>query len=188
MKEVKILERRRRRPRAAGRVPRRRARQEHPLRARVRLLRGARARSRGSSSKATCCAASTARYRFEPEGPASTRVHYDLAVELAVPLPGPRQAPRRRPDHGQRAQRAEEAGRSRRLTSARTELGLRPGRPASLARPMRILLFTGKGGVGKTTVAAATAVARRRARACARSSCSTDPAHSLADAFDVAAR
>ena len=27
-------------------------------------------------------------YRFEPEGPDSTRVHYDLAVELAVPLPG----------------------------------------------------------------------------------------------------
>ena len=26
-------------------------------------------------------------YRFEPDG-ASTRVHYDLAVELAVPLPG----------------------------------------------------------------------------------------------------
>ena len=27
-------------------------------------------------------------YRFEPEGPASTRVFYDLAVELAMPLPG----------------------------------------------------------------------------------------------------
>jgi uncharacterized membrane protein len=27
-------------------------------------------------------------YRFEPEGDASTRVHYDLAVDLAVPLPG----------------------------------------------------------------------------------------------------
>ena len=27
-------------------------------------------------------------YRFEPEGPALTRVHYDLAVELAMPLPG----------------------------------------------------------------------------------------------------
>ena len=27
-------------------------------------------------------------YRFEPEGPDSTRVHYDLAVDLAVPLPG----------------------------------------------------------------------------------------------------
>ena len=27
-------------------------------------------------------------YRFESEGPASTRVHYDLTVEIAVPLPG----------------------------------------------------------------------------------------------------
>ena len=27
-------------------------------------------------------------YRFEPEGPSSTRVLYDLAVELAMPLPG----------------------------------------------------------------------------------------------------
>ena len=27
-------------------------------------------------------------YRFEPESDTSTRVHYDLAVELAVPLPG----------------------------------------------------------------------------------------------------
>ena len=48
----------------------------------------------------------------------------------------------------------------------------------------RILLFTGKGGVGKTTAAAATALA------CADAGrrtivLSTDPAHSLADAFDV---
>jgi uncharacterized membrane protein len=28
------------------------------------------------------------RYRFEADGPTSTRVHYELAVELAVPLPG----------------------------------------------------------------------------------------------------
>jgi arsenite-transporting ATPase len=49
---------------------------------------------------------------------------------------------------------------------------------------MRILLFTGKGGVGKTTVAAATAarIAQRGARTIVLS---TDPAHSLADAFDV---
>ena len=52
---------------------------------------------------------------------------------------------------------------------------------------MRILLFTGKGGVGKTTVAAATAA--RAAEAGLRTIvCSTDPAHSLADAFDVPAR
>ena len=49
---------------------------------------------------------------------------------------------------------------------------------------MRILLFTGKGGVGKTTTAAATALAcaDRGARTLV---VSTDPAHSLADAFDV---
>ncbi|HYI61801.1 MAG TPA: TRC40/GET3/ArsA family transport-energizing ATPase [Acidimicrobiales bacterium] len=51
-------------------------------------------------------------------------------------------------------------------------------------RPGRTLLFTGKGGVGKTTVAAATAV--RCAAAGARTIVlSTDPAHSLADALDV---
>jgi arsenite-transporting ATPase len=48
----------------------------------------------------------------------------------------------------------------------------------------RVLLFTGKGGVGKTTTAAATALA------CADQglrtvALSTDPAHSLADALDV---
>ncbi|MGZ4105066.1 MAG: ArsA-related P-loop ATPase, partial [Actinomycetota bacterium] len=49
---------------------------------------------------------------------------------------------------------------------------------------MRILLFTGKGGVGKTTVAAATAL--RAARAGQRVLVmSTDPAHSLADSFDL---
>jgi arsenite/tail-anchored protein-transporting ATPase len=49
---------------------------------------------------------------------------------------------------------------------------------------MRIVLFTGKGGVGKTTVAAATAV--RAARNGQRTLVtSTDPAHSLADSFDV---
>jgi len=49
---------------------------------------------------------------------------------------------------------------------------------------MRVLLFTGKGGVGKTTVAAATAVgaARGGSRTLVMS---TDPAHSLADSFDV---
>ena len=50
---------------------------------------------------------------------------------------------------------------------------------------MRILLFTGKGGVGKTTTAAATAL--RCADAGQRTIVlSTDPAHSLGDAFDVA--
>ncbi|MDQ1385689.1 MAG: arsenite/tail-anchored protein-transporting ATPase [Actinomycetota bacterium] len=49
---------------------------------------------------------------------------------------------------------------------------------------MRILLFTGKGGVGKTTVAAATA-AQAAEFGMRTIVCSTDPAHSLADAFDV---
>jgi len=49
---------------------------------------------------------------------------------------------------------------------------------------MRILLFTGKGGVGKTTIAAATAL--RAAQSGQRTLvCSTDPAHSLGDAFGV---
>jgi arsenite-transporting ATPase len=49
---------------------------------------------------------------------------------------------------------------------------------------VRVLLFTGKGGVGKTTVAAATAV--RAAQAGGRTLVmSTDPAHSLADSFEV---
>jgi arsenite-transporting ATPase len=49
---------------------------------------------------------------------------------------------------------------------------------------MRVLLFTGKGGVGKTTVAAATAV--RAARSGLRTVVmSTDPAHSLGDSFDT---
>jgi arsenite-transporting ATPase len=48
---------------------------------------------------------------------------------------------------------------------------------------MRVVLFTGKGGVGKTTVAAATAV--RAAEAGLRTLVmSTDPAHSLGDSFD----
>ncbi len=50
---------------------------------------------------------------------------------------------------------------------------------------MRIILYTGKGGVGKTTVAAATAfwAAQMGHRTLVTS---TDPAHSLGDAFDRA--
>ncbi|HEX3393465.1 MAG TPA: ArsA family ATPase [Acidimicrobiales bacterium] len=62
--------------------------------------------------------------------------------------------------------------------------GAGPGTPLRPGTP-RILLFTGKGGVGKTTASAATALA------CADAGrrtivLSTDPAHSLADAYDVA--
>lgn len=49
---------------------------------------------------------------------------------------------------------------------------------------MRIVLVTGKGGVGKTTVAAATALAAARNGLRVLVS-STDPAHSLADALNV---
>src|SRR5205085_2921965 len=48
----------------------------------------------------------------------------------------------------------------------------------------RILLFTGKGGVGKTTVAGATALACAD-RGLRTIVLSTDPAHSLADSFDT---
>lgn len=50
---------------------------------------------------------------------------------------------------------------------------------------MRVLLFTGKGGVGKTTLAAATA-ARLAALGRKTLVVSTDPAHSLGDVFDAA--
>lgn len=49
---------------------------------------------------------------------------------------------------------------------------------------MRILLFTGKGGVGKTTTAAATALHLSRAGHRTLLT-SADPAHSLADSLDV---
>lgn len=49
---------------------------------------------------------------------------------------------------------------------------------------MRIIVFTGKGGVGKTSVAAATAlgISRQGGRTLVMS---TDPAHSLADAYEA---
>src|SRR4249919_3789925 len=49
---------------------------------------------------------------------------------------------------------------------------------------MRLLLFTGKGGVGKTSLAAATGV--RLAKLGKRTLVmSVDPAHSVGDAFDL---
>jgi len=58
-----------------------------------------------------------------------------------------------------------------------------PGPPHERCRRLRIIVFTGKGGVGKTSVAAATALGISRAGA-RTLVMSTDPAHSLADAFE----
>jgi len=53
-----------------------------------------------------------------------------------------------------------------------------------LAKLMRTILFTGKGGVGKTTLAAATALLSAR-RGYKTLVISTDAAHSLSDSFEV---
>lgn len=57
--------------------------------------------------------------------------------------------------------------------------------PPSDRKPVRVLLVTGKGGVGKTTTAASTALelASRGHRVVVTSA---DPAHSLSDSFDLA--
>ena len=69
---------------------------------------------------------------------------------------------------------------SSRALAARPAGRSRGGRSA----PMRIILYSGKGGVGKTSLSAATAV---RAAELGRRTLvvSTDSAHSLADALDV---
>lgn len=51
-------------------------------------------------------------------------------------------------------------------------------------KDMRIILFTGKGGVGKTTVAASTALKAAK-EGLKTLVISTDPAHSLSDALDI---
>ena len=86
------------------------------------------------------------------------------------------QAQGREDPHRHRAQGPEEARRVARLSASATP-----------ATAVRILLFTGKGGVGKSTVAAGTA-ALAAAGGARTLVLSTDAAHSLADAFGVAGR
>src|SRR3712207_4575926 len=73
-------------------------------------------------------------------------------------------------------------------SSTRRSIGQRDMRPQHRVRPLmscRTILYTGKGGVGKTSVAAATA--RRCAAEGARTLVvSTDPAHSLGDVLGEA--
>jgi arsenite/tail-anchored protein-transporting ATPase len=59
-----------------------------------------------------------------------------------------------------------------------------PSRPRPRGDMVRILVYTGKGGVGKTSVAAASAILCA-ARGYRTIVLSTDIAHSLADAFDI---
>ena len=59
----------------------------------------------------------------------------------------------------------------------------RQGAPDNVDRMARVVVYSGKGGVGKTSIAAATALlaAERGLRTIVMS---TDMAHSLADSFD----
>jgi arsenite-transporting ATPase len=68
---------------------------------------------------------------------------------------------------------------------AAAALPVRIAQPAPLPPPgLRLLILAGKGGVGKTTLACATALALNRRRPAQRLLLfSTDPAHSLADAL-----
>jgi len=73
--------------------------------------------------------------------------------------------------------------------AARGDPGVRLAAPESIDAfdGARMLLFGGKGGVGKTTTAAATAVRLARGESTRRVLLmSTDPAHSLADVFGAA--
>jgi arsenite-transporting ATPase len=83
---------------------------------------------------------------------------------------------------------ARKQGRSERAAfSARDDGGESPPETIAAFDGARLLLFGGKGGVGKTTCAAATAVRLARAQASRRVLLlSTDPAHSLGDVFGAA--
>jgi arsenite-transporting ATPase len=78
-------------------------------------------------------------------------------------------------------------GRARTARPRRRQRGAQPKWPGVLAPPgSRLLLFGGKGGVGKTTCAATAALALAGERPDERLLLlSTDPAHSLGDVLDV---
>ena len=115
-------------------------------------------------------------------GSGRTTVTYSLAVDLNIPMIGMlrRKAEKVIIDTALKGlkRRVEGGGRGHWKGHGLTL------RPRDYARGMRMVLFTGKGGVGKTTLAAATAahLARSGRKALA---VSTDPAHSLGDALEA---
>jgi arsenite-transporting ATPase len=78
------------------------------------------------------------------------------------------------------------ATRSTRVALRTSGLGIASTPFLSAVAGARLLFFGGKGGVGKTTTASAAAMALARASPGRVLLLSTDPAHSLADVFDVA--
>ena len=125
-------------------------------------------------------------YALSEAGGGQTKVDYRLAVDLKIPMIGLFKPQGREGDHRHRAEGAQEARRVAliRLTAvASFPLAADPW--SNLCR-VRVLLFTGKGGVGKTTVAAATA-AHAAAQGRKTLVISTDAAHSLGDAFGIQA-
>ena len=94
-----------------GRVPRRRARAPRALRPRLRLHRRAGVVRVGRSSRATCCARSTAATRSRPTARARC-VDYDLRVDLSVPDARADPTPGLRHHHGHRTEGAEADGRT----------------------------------------------------------------------------
>ena len=102
-------------------------------------------------------------------------------TRTAHPLPRLRRRARRRPPSPSSPHRTRPSPRRPTLTTAMRDAA----RVDWVAWSTRFLLFTGKGGVGKTTIASATAVAladrRRRVLLV-----STDPASNLADVLQMA--
>ena len=111
-------------------------------------------------------------YTLAAKGKDATTVTYRLAVDVKIPMLGMLKRKAEKVIIDTALQVAEEAGG-----------GLSSSSPQA-AGSDAVILFTGKGGVGKTTTAAATAV--HAARAGVKTLVmSTDAAHSLGDALGV---